>query len=81
VSAQVATGATTATARRTEFTRCLTQKLLTYALVRGLESYDRCTIEELVDEFPNHNYRFSSLVQGIVLSEPFRMRSGIGGEQ
>ncbi len=57
-----------------EFSVCLTKKLLTYALGRGLVSYDRCTINDTVAKLRENNYRFSSLVSSIVTSDPFTMR-------
>jgi hypothetical protein len=57
-----------------QFVRTLTEKLLTYALGRGLEYYDMPTIRELVRENARSNGRFSSLVYGIVHSLPFQAR-------
>jgi hypothetical protein len=62
--------------RSSEFARCLTAKLLTYALGRGLEDYDRCAVDKIVKRLVATNYRFSALVQGIVESEPFLKRRG-----
>ncbi len=59
-----------------EFGRCLTEKMLTYALGRGLESYDMPTVEEIVQGLEQDQYRFSRLVLEIVTSMPFRMRRG-----
>ena len=61
--------------RRPElFVATLTEKLLTYALGRGLEYYDAPAVREIVRESELADYRFSSIVLGIVQSEPFRMR-------
>jgi hypothetical protein len=60
--------------KREDFCRCLTKKMLTYALGRGLESYDRCAVEAILARLTEREYRFSELVTGIVLSDPFRMR-------
>ena len=57
-----------------EFGRCLTEKMLTYALGRGLESYDTPTVEAVVERLEQDQYRFSRLVLEIVTSLPFRMR-------
>ncbi len=54
-----------------EFCRCLTKKMLTYALGRELQPFDRCTIDDILKELKNNDYRFSSLVTAIVVSEPF----------
>ncbi len=62
--------------RSNEFARCLTVKLLTYALGRGLEDYDHCAVDKIVERLVASNYRFSALVQGIVESDPFLKRRG-----
>jgi hypothetical protein len=59
-----------------DFARCLTEKLLTYALGRGLEEYDRCAVEQIVKSLESSRYRFSVLVLGIVKSDPFQKRRG-----
>ena len=59
-----------------EFARCLTEKMLTYALGRGLENYDKPTIEEIVQRLEDDQYRFTRLVLEIANSMPFRMRRG-----
>jgi hypothetical protein len=61
-------------ARRDEFARCLSEKLLTYALGRGLVPSDQCAVEAIVRRLDRNRDRFSSLIVGIVLSEPFRPR-------
>lgn len=57
-----------------EFCKCLTAKLMTYALGRGLSSYDRCAIKETARALADQDYRFSALVASIVTSDPFTMR-------
>ncbi len=59
------------------FVRCLTEKLLTYALGRGVEYYDRPTIEQIVAKIEQQDYRFSALVKEIVRSDAFRLRRGL----
>ncbi|HEX3871014.1 MAG TPA: DUF1592 domain-containing protein [Pirellulales bacterium] len=61
-----------------EFATCLTEKMLTYALGRGLESSDRYTVEKIVDSLEQQDYRFSVLVAEIVRSEPFVKRACAG---
>jgi hypothetical protein len=56
------------------FVQTLTEKLLTYALGRGLEYYDLPTVRAITREAAKNNYRFSSLVMGIVQSIPFEMK-------
>jgi len=48
--------------------------LLTYALGRGLNSYDRCVINDAYQRLQENDYRFSELVMAIVTSDPFTMR-------
>ncbi len=62
--------------KREYFTRCITEKMLTYALGRGLEYYDKRTIDGIVVRLKGNNYRFNELVQGIVSSLPFDMKRG-----
>lgn len=57
-----------------QFTACVAEKLLTYALGRGLERYDRPAVKQIVDRTRAGGYRFSSLALAIVESLPFRMR-------
>ena len=59
------------------FAQALTSKLLTYALGRGLEGYDRRTVKEIAARLPARNYRFSALVLEIVNSLPFQQQRGI----
>jgi hypothetical protein len=58
------------------FAQCLTKKLLTYGLGRGLEPYDDAAVKKIVSAVAASNYRFSSVVLGIVESQPFQMRTG-----
>ncbi|HEY8503799.1 MAG TPA: DUF1592 domain-containing protein, partial [Gemmataceae bacterium] len=62
--------------RADEFRRCTAEKLLTYALGRGLEHYDRCAVEEIVASMKKGGDRFSALALAVVKSDPFRKRSG-----
>lgn len=63
-------------ARDNEFVRNLAEKLLTYALGRGLERYDSDAIETILARAASEDARFSSLVLGVVHSDPFQMRRG-----
>jgi Protein of unknown function (DUF1592)/Protein of unknown function (DUF1588)/Protein of unknown function (DUF1587)/Protein of unknown function (DUF1585)/Protein of unknown function (DUF1595)/Planctomycete cytochrome C len=65
-----------ATTRRSDFLHCLTEKMLTYALGRGVEIYDRPAVEGIVDGMEKDDCRFSSLVLGVVNSLPFQMERG-----
>jgi Protein of unknown function (DUF1588)/Protein of unknown function (DUF1585)/Protein of unknown function (DUF1592) len=61
---------------RDAFTRCVTAKLLTYALGRGLEPYDQRAVRTIAEHVAADDYRFSRLVLEIVSSLPFQMRRG-----
>ena len=52
----------------------MTEKMLTYALGRGLEYYDMPVVRGIVRDASRTDYRFSSIVMGIVKSAPFEMR-------
>jgi hypothetical protein len=66
--------------KREYFARCITEKMLTYALGRGLEHYDKRTIDNIVERLVKSDYRFNELVHGIVTSLPFDMKRGEAGE-
>jgi hypothetical protein len=57
------------------FATTVTEKLMTYGLGRGLEYYDAAAIRQIVRNVRNDDYRFSSIILGIVNSTPFQMRS------
>lgn len=63
-------------ADKDEFAKCLTEKLLTYALGRGLERFDRPAVQSITRRTAAEGYRFSSLVMSIVESMPFQWRRG-----
>jgi hypothetical protein len=56
-----------------QFVRTVTEKLLTYALGRGVEYEDMPVVRAIVRDAAPNDYRFSSLLMGIVKSEPFQM--------
>jgi hypothetical protein len=57
------------------FVGTMTEKLLTYALGRGLDYHDMPVVRSIVRQSAGSDYRFSSLVLGIVNSVPFQMRT------
>jgi hypothetical protein len=63
--------------RRADFYRCLTEKMLTYALGRGLEHYDVETVDRIVERLEQENGRVSVLFSGIVESAPFQKRRNL----
>jgi hypothetical protein len=65
-------------AKKDLFVRCLSEKMLTYSLGRGLEPYDRCAVDRIMAGLAKNNYRFSALVWEIVKSDPFQMRTAAG---
>ena len=67
-------------AKKDDFARCLAEKMLTYALGRGLEYYDKCAVDEIADQLAKHDYKFSALILEIVASDPFQLRRGKGTE-
>jgi hypothetical protein len=60
--------------RRDEFARTVIEKMLVYALGRGLEYYDMPTVRRIQRDAAASDYRWSSLIQSIVQSTPFQMR-------
>lgn len=60
--------------QKTEFVHCLCQKLLTYALGRGMESDDQKAIDAIVRKSATDGYKFSALITAIVESELFRIQ-------
>ena len=57
--------------RRDAFVRCLTEKMLTYALGRGLDRADRRSVDQIVTRLARNEYRFSALILAVVESDPF----------
>ncbi len=60
------------TKNKDQFVRCLTEKLLTYSLGRGLEYYDKCAVDKIVTDLKQHDMKFMALLELIVLSDPFQ---------
>lgn len=58
--------------RRLDFYRCVSEKMLTYALGRGLEYHDEHTIDQLAERLERHEGRIFELLLGIVRSAPFQ---------
>jgi mono/diheme cytochrome c family protein len=56
------------------FVRGFAEKMMIYALGRGLDSFDRCAVDEIVARMSAENNRFSSLINAIVTSDPFLKR-------
>ncbi|WP_435006776.1 DUF1592 domain-containing protein [Tundrisphaera lichenicola] len=67
------------TEHRLDFYRCLTEKLLTYALGRGIEYQDVESIDSIVEKIDREGGKFSSLLMGVIESAPFQMRREVSG--
>ena len=64
-----------------QFVRVVTEKLMIYALGRGTEYFDMPLIRSIVHDAQHNNYTFSSLVLGVVKSEPFQMNTKVAGDR
>jgi hypothetical protein len=64
--------------RQADFVRCVSEKMLTYALGRGLEYYDRPALAAMNVQLLKKDLRFSALIQAVVDSVPFQYRRGDG---
>jgi mono/diheme cytochrome c family protein len=60
--------------KRRDFYYCVTEKLMTYALGRGVEYTDAATIDAIVDKLDEDNGRFSALLKGVIHSPQFQRR-------
>ena len=62
--------------KKDQFARCLAERLLIYATGRGLDYYDKRTVDRIVAATAQDGYKFSTLISEIAKSEPFRLRRG-----
>jgi hypothetical protein len=62
------------TARPEVFVQTFTEKLLTYAIGRAVDYYDMPAVRKIIRDAAPNNYKFSSVVTGIIRSAPFQMR-------
>jgi hypothetical protein len=60
--------------RGQDFDRCLAEKLLTYALGRGLTPADRCAVDRIIHQLARGRHRFAALAEAVVTSDPFLKR-------
>jgi hypothetical protein len=67
--------------RKDDFVRCLTEKMATYALGRGVEYYDASTVKAIRTALAQQQYRISTLVLEIARSYPFQYRRDRGSEE
>ena len=64
-----------AESNREALVRCFSEKMLTYAIGRGLEYYDKCAVDKIVKEISQQEDRIGALILAVVRSEPFQKRS------
>ena len=64
--------------RKEDFYRCLTEKMLTYAVGRGVEYYDAPAVDRIVDRLLAGEGQMVDLIYGVVESTPFQKRRGDG---
>ena len=62
------------------FVGTVTEKLMIYALGRGLQPYDYPSVRAIVRDTAQQNYRFSAIVMGIITSTPFQKRVTLSEE-
>ena len=60
--------------RKEDFMRCITEKMLIYAVGRGTEYYDQCAIDEIVEKVGQRDNQFAFLIAEIILSDPFQKK-------
>jgi mono/diheme cytochrome c family protein len=66
------------TSKRDEYLRCLTEKMLTFALGRGIEYYDKPAVDRITTALVKNKFKFSTLISEVAHSTPFQMRRGEG---
>ena len=64
--------------KRSDFLRCVSEMMMTFALGRGLEFYDKPAVASVVKRLESGELRFSEAVLGVVHSVPFQFRRGDG---
>jgi hypothetical protein len=68
-------------AHQDQFVRTFTEKLLTFALGRGLDYYDMPAVRTILRDSAKSDYRWSSVILGVVKSAPFQMRMANEGTE
>lgn len=66
--------------RQGDFLRCLSEKLLIYAVGRGLRTADNCIIDEITAKTTKEQLKMKSLIKAVVMSDAFRLRVANGGQ-
>jgi hypothetical protein len=62
--------------KKDQFARCVIEKMMIYALGRGMEPYDDRALDKALAAVAKDKYKFSTVVVEIVKSDPFRLRRG-----
>jgi hypothetical protein len=62
--------------QKNDFTRCLVEKMATYALGRGMGRADKCMVKDVVETAAKNDYKITSVILGIVRSDAFVKRKG-----
>ena len=70
-----------ANTQRDEYVRTVTEKLLTYAIGRGVDYYDAPAVRRIVRDAAGEDFRWSSVISGVIRSTPFQMRRVPGGAE
>ena len=65
--------------KRELFVQCLTEKMLTFAIGRGLEFYDKRAVDGIIKQMERDGFKFETLVIGVAKSLPFEMKRGEEG--
>jgi len=61
-----------ATERREQFVKALIEKMMTYAIGRGVEYYDKCAVDKILSDARPNDFRFAYILAGIIESDPFQ---------
>lgn len=61
-----------ATQRRDQFVKALIEKMMTYAIGRGVEYYDKCAVDKILSDSRANDFRFAYILAGIIESDPFQ---------
>ncbi|MFM7149031.1 MAG: DUF1585 domain-containing protein, partial [Gemmataceae bacterium] len=66
--------------KKDSFLRCFAEKMATFALGRGLEVSDRIFLDEIVQTVQKNHYKIGTIIESIVLSDPFQKRASLGSK-
>ena len=63
--------------QKSQFYRCVADKMLTYAIGRGMEASDKRTLDNIVTDMQKHGEKFSAMVKAVAHSDAFQKRRGV----